>query len=86
VHKNLNANNYEVRIFELNPELIPYAHHVKDKEQYEVGDGTMINVIKTPGHRNDHFSYGLTGLSNGKKILFPGDLILGSDSVSQGML
>ena len=38
-------------------------------------------MIETPGHKEDHLSYGLLDKYNQEKILFPGDAILGSPSV-----
>jgi glyoxylase-like metal-dependent hydrolase (beta-lactamase superfamily II) len=38
-------------------------------------------VIHTPGHRTDHLSYGLHSSKDNLKYLFPGDTILGSESV-----
>lgn len=82
VHKHINHNDYEVSVLTRYPELRHYMRNVPDEEKYEVGDGSFINVIRTPGHKSDHTSYGLTGLPSGEKILFPGDIILGSPSVS----
>jgi glyoxylase-like metal-dependent hydrolase (beta-lactamase superfamily II) len=41
----------------------------------------IFEVITTPGHRPDHCSYGLFNYKTKEKILFPGDIILGTPSV-----
>ncbi|CDW82984.1 beta-lactamase-like protein 2 [Stylonychia lemnae] len=91
VFKHLDGNDYEIEVFHNTPQLREHVKHINDGDQFKIDEisDSLIRVIRTPGHRKDHCSFGFTsnvhkyGLQN---ILFPGDMILGTPSVSMDHL
>ncbi|TNV80661.1 hypothetical protein FGO68_gene4350 [Halteria grandinella] len=86
VHKKLDNNNYERDMFRMSRYLRDHVRHIDSSCKFTVdeqgGGQSVIKPIETPGHRSDHCSYSLTNTSLKQKHLFPGDMILGSPSVS----
>lgn len=82
MYKKLVDNTYEREVFGRFPELKAFVKNVGDGDSFEVEPNLKLFVIETPGHKEDHLSYGLEDGNNDLKILFPGDAILGTPSVS----
>jgi glyoxylase-like metal-dependent hydrolase (beta-lactamase superfamily II) len=87
VYKKLDQSKYEVQVLERFPDLKDHLYNIKDGATFTVKEksssiDTAIQVIETPGHRSDHCSFSLKNASKKQNILFAGDMILGTPSVS----
>jgi len=62
------------------PDLCPLITSITDSYTLSLEPNLTIKAIETPGHKADHMSYMLE--QNSQSLLFPGDMILGTPSVS----
>ena len=82
IHKKLDGNRFERLVMRRNPELQKHTRPMKEADKFIVEEENLVRVLETPGHRLDHCSFSLTNKLLQQCYLFPGDLILGSVSVS----
>ena len=68
-------------VFQRYPELDERIIDVGDGFSIQIEPDLTLEVIETPGHKVDHISFSLRHQQN-QADLFPGDLILGTPSVS----
>lgn len=54
---------------------------MQDNEKFYLDD-LSLQIIETPGHTSDHISFGVKSEQEREDVLFPGDAILGSQSVN----
>jgi glyoxylase-like metal-dependent hydrolase (beta-lactamase superfamily II) len=91
IFKKLNGNNYEMEVFTKFPELREHVINTLDGDEYKVKEAegiheSIIRVLETPGHRSDHCSFQLENKQLQQNILFAGDMILGSPSVTSNLI
>eukprot|EP00347_Sterkiella_histriomuscorum_P009755 403340013 len=69
--------------FQINSQILTAkTRHQPQTLKNGMEDDEIIEVMRTPGHRNDHCSYALKSQKHQQNILFSGDMVLGSPSVS----
>lgn len=84
INKKVDGNKLEKGVLERSPGMA--VHNIRHGHVFNIKEAkstklSTLQAISTPGHRPDHLSYGLIITHDGKRILFPGDTILGSESV-----
>lgn len=85
VYKKVDGNSWEREVLDRFPLVEENLHNVTEGERFLLSEESndYLEVIETPGHRPDHLSYGL--YTQQENILFPGDHILGTPSVSTNL-
>ena len=59
VYKNVVGNHYERIVFKRFPDLQAFVKNTKEGDTFELDDSLSLFVIETPGHKEDHLSFGL---------------------------
>jgi len=92
IYKHLAQNDYEEEVLGRSEGLSEFLRNTQESDVFFIPSihskqPLELSVIETPGHKSDHLSFGLKIPKSdwhqfGESILFPGDMILGSPSVS----
>ena len=66
------------------PDMKGAVFGVKEGDTFAIAESeAVLKIVETPGHKTDHISFILTDPKEAPhNILFPGDAVLGSPSVS----
>eukprot|EP00352_Strombidinopsis_acuminata_P000351 CAMPEP_0176340068 /NCGR_PEP_ID=MMETSP0126-20121128/1272_1 /TAXON_ID=141414 ORGANISM="Strombidinopsis acuminatum, Strain SPMC142" /NCGR_SAMPLE_ID=MMETSP0126 /ASSEMBLY_ACC=CAM_ASM_000229 /LENGTH=113 /DNA_ID=CAMNT_0017684043 /DNA_START=321 /DNA_END=662 /DNA_ORIENTATION=- len=78
----LDGNKCEAEVFERYPDLVPKVKHLNHDDKFQIEDGLNMRAVYTPGHCTDHMSFIVDSDTDKQRLLFSGDVVLGSPSTT----